>query len=397
MWRSSWRLGLLAVLIALVGCAVARANGTSPEPTPPVILGDVSGDQKINLADAILVLRFSLKQAVPTATQLSSADVDGDGRVTLADAMLVLRYALGLIHSFPAGPQPVPDLGPLASLHGRLPFPADNPWNQPIDQAEVDPKSDVLIASIGLTAKLHPDFGSNLDGATFGLPYAIVPGTTPPVPLVFDYDTESDPGPYPVPLDAPIEDGPDSSGDRHVLVVDRDHWKLYELFSAYPDGQGGWAAISGAVFDLSSNDLRPEGWTSADAAGLPIFPGLVRYDEVGELGEIRHALRFTAKRTRHAYINPARHYASTSRDTSLPPMGMRVRLKASFDISGFPPRCQVILRALKTYGMFLADNGGNWFLSGTPDPRWDDEEMNLLKGVLGSDFEVVKMGPLTTD
>jgi hypothetical protein len=208
----------------------------------------------------------------------------------------------------------------------------------------------------------------------------------------FDYADESDSGPYPIPAGAPIEGGASSRGDRHVLVIDRDHWKLFELFAAYPIPlTHDWTAGSGAVFDLSSNTLRPDGWTSADAAGLPIFPGLVRYDEVVEQGEIRHALRFTVQNTRRAYVYPARHFASSDTSANLPPMGMRVRLKASFDISGFPPSARVILQALKTYGMLVADNGGDWFISGAPDARWNDAELNTLKQVAGSNFEVVEM------
>ena len=288
-----------------------------------------------------------------------------------------------------------PALGVNASLQGARPFPDDNPWNTPIDSDPVDPDSDLLIDSIGRTASLHPDFGADWDGGPFGIPYVVVSGDTPKVPVSFQYADESDPGPYPIPPDAPIEGGATSQGDRHILVVDRDNGKLYELFAAYPSGAG-YSAGSGAIFDLSSNALRPAGWTSADAAGLPIFPGLVRYDEVMEGKVIRHALRFTATRTRRAYVSPARHFASASTDPSLPPMGMRVRLKAGFDISGFPPGARVVLQALKTYGMILADNGGNWFLSGAPDSRWNDDEMNTLKLLTGNEFEVVKMGPLTT-
>jgi hypothetical protein len=216
------------------------------------------------------------------------------------------------------------------------------------------------------------------------------------VPITFtDYGDESDPGPYPVPPDAPIEGGPSGTGDRHVIVIDRDNWKLYELFSAFPSGAG-WRAASGAVFDLNSNAVRPAGWTSADAAGLPVFPGLVRYDEVFGRREIPHALRFTAARTRRGYVHPARHFASSNTDPNLPPMGMRVRLKASYDISGFSPAMQVVLRALKKHGMILADNGSNWYLSGAPDPRWNDDELRTLKTLRGSDFEVVKMGTVVT-
>jgi len=289
----------------------------------------------------------------------------------------------------------LPDLGPCASLHGKRVLPADNLWNQPIDKEPVDPNSDTLITSIGLNAPLHPDFGANWKGVPFGIPYIVVPMETPKVPVTFDYADESDPGPYPIPPNAPIEGGASSNGDRHILVIDRDNWNLYELFAAYSQGNG-WKAGSGAVFDLKSNALRPAGWTSADAAGLPIFPGLVRYDEVAQRGRIEHAIRFTATHTRRAYVSPARHFASSYKGTDRPPMGMRVRLKSSFDISTFPPSAQVILKALKTYGMILADNGGNWFISGAPDSRWNDDELNTLKRVHGSDFEVVKMGEVTT-
>jgi hypothetical protein len=217
------------------------------------------------------------------------------------------------------------------------------------------------------------------------------------VPVTFEYDDESDPGPYPVPPSAPIEGGPGSDGDRHILVIDRDNWKLYELYDAHPVNAGAsWTAGSGAVFDLNSNALRPAGWTSADAAGLPIFPGLVRYDEVVELKAIRHALRFTCPVTRRAYVDPARHYASSRTDSNLPPMGMRVRLKAGFDITRFSPNVQVILNAMKTYGMLLADNGSAWYVSGAPDSRWNDDELAALRNVHGGDFEVVKMGTIVT-
>ena len=290
-----------------------------------------------------------------------------------------------------------PGLGPNASLEGRRPFPADNPWNTPVDQDAVDSSSDTLIASIGLTRGLHPDFGANYNGGPFGIPYIVVDGSTPGVGVTFDYADESDPGPYPVPTDAPIEGGAASGGDRHVLVIDRDHWKLYELFAAYPVARSAdWTAGSGAIFDLGSDALRPAGWTSADAAGLPIFPGLVRYDEVVEQGAILHALRFTVSHTRHGYVYPARHYASSDTSPLVPPMGMRVRLKATYDISGYPASARVILQALKTYGMIVADNGSDWFISGAPDARWNDTELNTLKQVQGSNFEVVRMGTVVT-
>jgi hypothetical protein len=243
---------------------------------------------------------------------------------------------------------------------------------------------------------LHPDFGTFYRGNPSGIPYVVVSGKQPRAPVRFRYADESDPGPYPVTPDAPIEGGPRADGDRHVLVLDRDNWKLYEIFSAYPDGRGGWKAGSGAIFDLKNPRPRPAGWTSADAAGLPILPGLVRYDEAVEAKEIKHALRFTVDHTRRAYVHPATHFASAKTDPDLPPMGMRVRLKASFDVTPYPPECQVILRALQKYGMIVADNGGQWFVSGAPDPRWNDQNLHELKKVKGRDFEVVKMGKLVT-
>jgi hypothetical protein len=228
------------------------------------------------------------------------------------------------------------------------------------------------------------------EGAPIGIPYVVVDSSTAKSYVTFEYDDESDAGPYPIPPNPPIEDGPNSTGDRHILILDRDSWKLYELFYAHLSG-GKWSAGSGAIFDLSSNALRPAGWTSADAAGLPIFPGLVRYDEVVENREIRHALRFTARVTRRAYVPPATHFASNTTDRNRPPMGMRVRLKANYDISSFPQEVQVILTALKRYGMFLADNGSDWYISGAPNSRWDDYALATLRNVKGSAFEVVEM------
>jgi hypothetical protein len=301
-------------------------------------------------------------------------------------ATIALGALLACTGTEPETPAETPD------LPARSVFPADNPWNTDISGEPVDPNSDNLIAACGATRELHPDFGTTYDGVAWGIPFITVGESQPRVPVSFDYDDESDPGPYPIPPDAPIEGGPASSGDRHVLVIDVDHWMLYELFAAYPESGGeSWTAGSGAIFDLSSNDLRPEGWTSADAAGLPIFPGLVRYDEAVVRGEITHALRFTCPQTRRAYVPPARHYASSSTDPDLPPMGMRVRLKAEVDLSGFPPEVQVILSAMKRYGMLLADNGGGFFVSGAPDPRWNDENIDTMKQIRGSDFEVVRM------
>ncbi len=283
-----------------------------------------------------------------------------------------------------------------ASLGGRRPFPDDNAWNRDISNDPVDPSSDALIASIGVSTGLHPDFGTVWEGAPIGIPYVVVSADQPKVAVNFEYANESDAGPYPIPDNPPIEGGESSDGDRHVLIIDKDNWKLYELFYARKVN-GNWTAGSGAIFDLASNALRTAGWTSADAAGLPIFPGLVRYDEVIEQGEIRHAIRFTASRTRHGYVHPARHYASSITDANVPPMGMRVRLKQSFDISSFSSNVQVILRAMKKYGMILADNGSNWFVSGAPDSRWDDDELRQLRQIQGQNFEVVQMGEVVTE
>jgi hypothetical protein len=281
-------------------------------------------------------------------------------------------------------------------MAGLQVFPPDNPWNQDISQAPVHPNSANYLASIGLERGLHPDFGTVWQGAPIGIPYVLVRGEQPKVPVSFYYDDESDPGPYPIPPDAPIEGGPDSAGDRHIIVVDVDNRLLYELFDAHPFGAG-WTAGSGAIFDLTSNALRPAGWTSADAAGLPIFPGLARYDEIVEQGELRHALRFTVSQTQRAYISPARHFASSSTDPNRPPMGLRVRLKADYDVSPFPPVVQVILRGLKKFGMIVADNGSNWYISGAPDPRWNDDDLGTIRAVRGRDFEVVYTGDAVTE
>ena len=274
----------------------------------------------------------------------------------------------------------------------RRPFPATNAWNTDVSAQPVDPASATLIASCGLR-NLHADFGTVWNGAPNGIPYVLVGASQKKVPVSFDYADESDPGPYPIPATAPIEGGPNGDGDRHVLVVDTAAWKLYELYDAHPVSGGvRWTAGSGAVFDLTTGAPRPAGWTSADAAGLPIFPGLVRYDEAVLRRRIDHALRFTCPKTRKGYVDPARHYASSDPSPSLPPMGMRVRLKASFDTTAFSPETRVVLRAMMRYGMLLADNGSGWFVSGAPDARWNDSHLAELSRVPSSAFEVVKMG-----
>jgi hypothetical protein len=269
-------------------------------------------------------------------------------------------------------------------------FPADNWWNTDISAQPVDSASATLIAACGMR-NLHPDFGTD-----FGIPYVAIGAGETPRPVTFDDADQSDPGPYPIPTDAPIEGGANSTGDRHVIVVDTVHAKLYETWDSFPlNGGTSWHVGSGAVFDLTSDALRPLYWTSADAAGLPIFPGLVRYDEAVQRGSIAHALRFTCPNTQAGFIAPARHFASSSQSASLPPMGMRVRLQASFDVSTFPAEVQIILRAMKKYGMILADNGSGWYVSGAPDSRWSDANLDALKSVPSSVFEVVAMGPIT--
>ncbi len=272
-------------------------------------------------------------------------------------------------------------------------FSTDNPWNTNISNFCVDPNSSAYINSINQNKQyLHADFGSNPD---YGIPYVVVPGSQQFVPILFtEFPDESDPGPYPVPPDAPIEGGNHSTGDRHVLTLDNGTCVLYELYHAFKDpSNDGWSAGSGAVFDLRSDALRHDGWTSADAAGLPILPGLARYDEVAA-GAIEHALRFTVASTQRGYIHPATHFASQSSDPSLPPMGLRLRLKGSFDISGFTGQSRIILTALKKYGMIVADNGSSWYITGAPDSRWDDTDLDQLKTVPGNVFEVVQTGPV---
>ena len=323
----------------------------------------------------------------------------------------------------PPAPAPAPAPGPAATVYGSfssaalgigaatngaVAFPADNPWNTDISTAPVDSNSANLIASIGVGTGLHADFGSGeYNGGIIGIPYVIVGGTQTGVPIKFiAYPDESDVGPYPVPPNALVEGGASNpnnvDGDRHVLVIDKDNNRLYELFHAVLQSNGSWNADGGAVFHINSNTVRPSGqpgWSSADAAGLPIFPGLVRYEEAARgPGGIRHALRFTVVKSRKAYVPPATHFASSNTSANVPPMGMRVRLKDSYVIPvGFAPEIKAILQAMKTYGMFMADNGGNWFISGAPDERWDNDVLRTQLGsVKGSDFEVVQMVGLVT-
>jgi len=320
---------------------------------------------------------------------------------TLDAIMRVMaRLALGL------GLAATPVLGQQIA-HGCSVLPADNVWNVPVTSLPVAANSTAIIQHIGASQTLHPDFGSGTwQGAPIGIPYVAVPDGQAMVPIdfeIFGWPDESDPGPYPIPANAPIEGGPSSTGDRHVLVLRQGSCILYELYYSWPEGQNGcvvpgstpgWCGASGAVYDLSSNALRPAGWTSADAAGLPIFPGLARYQEVAG-GEIRHALRFTAAVTRRSYLWPARHHAGSTDDANAPPMGLRVRLKRNFDISGFSADTRRILVAMKRYGLILADNGSDWFISGIPNAGWDDSSLVAELGqVPGGAFEVVDVSGL---
>ncbi len=288
-------------------------------------------------------------------------------------------------------------LGRDASLNGFIPFPADNAWNQNISNASVDPNSDAIINFIGASTPLHPDFGAGLyDGSTIGIPYDIVSGS-PFVHIHFTaYGSESDPGPMSIPHNAPIEGYPHpGNGDRHVLVLDRDNCWLYELYYSFPQKNRSWNAASAAVWDLLNDEQRPYTWTSADAAGLPVFAGLARYDEVAS-GQIQHALRFTLQYSREAFTPPASHWAPNSTNSFAAPMGMRLRLKASYDISSFPPQAKVILAGLQQYGMIMADNGSSMFVTGDPDNRWSNDDLGTLKQVPASAFEVLLMDPIYT-
>ena len=308
-------------------------------------------------------------------------------RLALALACLSLIAAVAVPALVSAHPLPAAPACPV--------FPANNPWNQRVDRLPVAKNSAALIASIGLNDPVHPDFGSGLyNGEPIGIPYTVVSSSTRKAPVAFQYASESDRGPYPLPRGVPIEGGYGSTGDRHVIVVNRDTCTDYELFAAYPhDGGKRWTAGSGAIFNLRSNHLRRAGWTSADAAGLPILPGLARYDEVAA-GQIDHALRFTAPCTAPRYVYPARHEASTCHGANLPPMGLRVRLKPSVNISRLPYQARVVAEALKRYGMILADNGSPWFISGAPNKGWNNDDLHLLDQLSGKDFQVVDTSSL---
>ncbi len=333
---------------------------------------------KITLLFVGLVVVVGLGTAVAITTRRAAANPNGGDNLYLP---LVTK---------PGTPPP--------QIAGCDIFPGDHIWNTPIDNLPVHPNSANYINTIGASRGLHADFGSGVwplgSTSPIGIPYIDVPGSQPLVPITFVWwPDESDDGPYPIPSSAPIEGGPDGDGDRHVIVLDRDNCMLYEMYSAFPQSNGSWEAANGAVYDLNSYDLRPDGWTSADAAGLPILPGLIRYDEVAS-GEIRHAIRFTAPQTQASHLWPARHDASSLTGSNYPPMGLRLRLRADYNISSFPPEIQVILQAFKTYGLILADNGSAWYISGIPDARWDNDMLHEMDVITGTDFEVVDVSSL---
>jgi hypothetical protein len=323
--------------------------------------------------------------ARPAVSQSSARH--GQRRARVAGLLLVSWLALVLV-AVPTGVAAPAAAAP--SIGGCQIFPPDNIWNTRIDSLPVHARSAAWISSIGASTGLKADFGSGLwEGYPIGIPYTTAPGSQPAVGINFYYGNESDPGPYRLPSDAPIEGG----SDHHVLVVDRDRCLLAEVYDATQNSPTSWSAGSGAIYDLSSHALRPDGWTSADAAGLPILPGLARYDEI-VAGEIAHALRFTAVTTQKAYVWPARHHASNNTNPNVPPMGARVRLKSSVDVSGYPAEVRVVLTALQRYGMFLADNGSNWYISGAPDARWNNDNLRQLRNIVGSNLEFVDSSSL---
>ncbi len=372
------------------GAFAITANGT----------GFVSGAQVLLAGSPLATTFVSSTQLTATGNEASAGTFSvavmnpNPGSATSASQNLQVTST--------SGGNPPPScsgmsLGQSASLNGFVPFPADNLWNQDISSAPVDPNSAAIINFIGSGIGLHPDFGSGLyNGSSIGIPYLVVGSQQAPVPIVFTaYGDESDPGPMPIPVTAEIEGYPaPGSGDRHVLVLDNNNCWLYELYSSYPNAAS-WNAGSAAVWDLTADEQRPYTWTSADAAGLPIFPGLARYDEVAT-GQINHALRFTLQSSRAAFVPPASHWAANSSNALAAPMGMRLRLKASFDISSFSAANQVILTALKKYGMIMADNGSSMYISGAPDDNWNNDDLHNLGGVTAADFDVIEMNPIYT-
>jgi hypothetical protein len=411
-------LPLLALLVSIAGLSVvlaladAAGDEASRRAVVPGLSGGAGGGFATSTATSVATPAASatatspsLPLPAPGQTPTPSPTNTVPGGPGMGPSPTATTQPTNTPTPSPTAPAPTTTASPtptvatpstLPVVGGCQVFPADNPWNTDISNALIDSNSAAYIAAItnlGGNQFLHPDFGSYTG---YGVPFVVVPANQPLVPITFTaYGDESDPGPYPVPLNAPVEGGAGSNGDRHVLVVRQGECVLYEMYRAFQVG-GGWEADSGAVWDLGSNALRPEGWTSADAAGLPILPGLVRWDEA-EAGAINHAIRVTFSSTRRAYIHPATHWASNNNNPNLPPMGLRLRLKASYDTSGFTGHARVILEAMKRYGIIVADNGSNWFFTGASDSRWDDDDLNQLKDVPGSAFEVVDTGePIVT-
>jgi hypothetical protein len=376
---------LCVAVLALVVLAVAGCSGSNPEAASVGADADLAGTSVTGVGQVRLEGAGSSSQAPgdgaaapptlsagghPGSTVPQPGDDPDGGSTTSPDGSAGASPAAG-------------DRGT-----GCPVFPADNWWNRQVDGLALHSRSAAWVSSIG-DGNLHPDFGTVWQGEPIGIPFTVVDGSQPRVPVTFTYQDESDPGPYPIPPGVPVEAG----SDHHVIVIDTSSCTLYELFAAEPvDGGASWRAGSGAVFDLRSNGLRPSGWTSADAAGLPIFPGLVTYEEVVVEGRIDHALRFTASRTQQAYIRPATHFASDVVDPGVPPMGARFRLQAGYDCGPLSREVQVICAAMKTYGMLLADNGSDWYVSGAPDERWDDAALADLREIPGTAFEVVDTG-----
>lgn len=360
---------------------------------------DINQDDIVDLSDYSLLVQNFLK-----TTFTPRSDINSDGSVDLRDYSLLVGSFLQTCSAQPtnsptpsAQPTSIPSATPISSTQNKIGncpvFPADNPWNQDISTLPVHPNSDNFIASIGSNTKLHPDFGGASFGENYGIPFITVTNTQSPIQINFTaYGDESDPGPYPIPLTAPIEGGSNSDGDRHVLAVNTDTCMLYELYRAFPQSNR-WNADAGAVFNLQSNALRPKYWTSTDAAGLPVFAGLIRYSEVQQ-GSVNHAIRFTVSQSQRGFISPARHYASSSSNPNLPPMGLRVRLKSSYDISNLTGQAKIIAQAMKKYGMIVADNGSNWYFQAETNSGWNDDNLNQLKSIPGSAFEAVNTGTI---
>ncbi|HYD35096.1 MAG TPA: dockerin type I domain-containing protein [Vitreimonas sp.] len=408
---------ILSLVLIVTLMYVLLPVGVKAQAVPTACDADFNQDHQVNLPDYTIFLNsFPLSSATHT-----QADINHDGKTNLTDYSWFLLFlgqdCVAAPTPSPAAspspsispqpspsaspsPTPIPSPSPSAtpisgapSINGCQIFPANNPWNTDISSYPVHANSASYIASIGANEELHPDFGGATWGETYGIPFITVTNSQALTPINFTaYGDESDPGPYPIPLTAPIEGGNSSDGDRHVIALNTESCRLYELYRAFPQSSS-WNADSGAIFDLSSNALRPQYWTSADAAGLPILPGLVRYDEVAQ-GEIKHAIRFTVNNSQRAFIHPATHFASSSTNANLPPMGLRVRLKADYNINNLTGQARVIATALKKYGMILADNGSDWYISGQQHPNWNDEELEQLKSIPGSAFEAVETGPL---